>query len=85
MITVKIFGTEPPCVKCRKTEEVARKVGERFPGRVMVEKHLALSEEGDKYGVMLTPTVVINDKVVAVGKVPTESNFEKFYQQELEG
>lgn len=85
MVTVKIFGTEPPCAKCKKAEETARKAAAKFPGQVVVEKYPAMSEEGDKYGVMMTPTVVVNEKVVAAGSVPSESDFERIYKQELEG
>jgi len=40
---------------------------------------------GDKYGIMLTPTMVINDTVVAVGKVISEDELAKAIKKELEG
>jgi len=84
MIKVKIFGSTPPCAKCKEVERRAIKVAEKYPGKVEVAKFDALSEEGDKYGIMLTPTVVINDKVVAVGKVVSEDDLEKLIKKELE-
>jgi len=54
-------------------------------GKIEVAKFGALSEEGDKYGVILTPTVVINDTVVAVGKVISEDELEKLIKKELGG
>ena len=84
MIKVKVFGTNPPCAKCMECEKRAKNVAERFNGQVEVEKFDALSKEGDKYSVMLTPTVVINDKVISVGKLLTEKEFEKAIHKQLE-
>jgi len=85
MVKIKVFGTTPPCAKCMETEKRAKNAAEKFSGQVEVEKLDALSKEGDKYTVMLTPTVVINEKVVAVGKVPTEADFESAIKKELGG
>lgn len=85
MIEVKIFGTTPPCAKCKKAEETARKAAQKFSGQVKVEKFDALSLEGNKYNIMLTPTTVVNDKVVAMGKVLSEKRLETIIKSELEG
>lgn len=85
MIKVKVFGSTPPCTKCKEAEKRAIKVAEKYPGKIEVAKFGALSEEGDKYSVILTPTVVINDTVVAVGKVISEDELEKLIKKELEG
>ena len=74
MIEVKVFGTTPPCVKCKEVTRRATKISEKYPGKVGVTHFDALSEEGDKYGIMMTPTIVINDKVVSIGKVPSEDD-----------
>ena len=84
MIEIKVFGTTPPCAKCKEMERRAKNIAAKYPGKVEVAKFDALSEEGDKYGIMLTPTVVINDKVVAVGKVLSEDELEKSIKKELE-
>ena len=84
MIEVKVFGTEPPCARCKEVTKRASKVAEKYPGAVNVAHYDALSQEGDKYGIMMTPTMVINDKVVSVGKVPTESDIEKMLKKEME-
>ena len=84
MITVKVFGTTPPCAKCKEMERRAKNVAEKYPGQVTVNKFDALSEEGDKYSVMLTPTVVANEKVIAVGKLISEDELENIVKKELE-
>jgi hypothetical protein len=65
-------------------ERRAQNVATRYPGQVDVTKFYALSEEGDKYTVMSTPTVVIDDKVIAIGKLLSEEELEKFIKKELE-
>ena len=84
MIEVKVFGTKPPCARCKEVTKRASRVAEKYPGTVSVTHYDALSEEGDKYGIMMTPTLVINDKVVSVGKVPNEEDIEKMVKKEME-
>lgn len=84
MVKVKIFGTTPPCAKCKEMEKRAHNVAARFSD-VEVAKLDALSEEGDRYGIMSTPTIVVNDKVVAIGKLVTEEELEKIINKEMEG
>ena len=85
MIKVKVFGSTPPCAKCKEVEKRARSVAGKYPGKVEVAKFDAFSEEGDKYGIMLTPTTVVNDRVISVGKVISEDELEKVIKKELEG
>ena len=84
MIIVKVFGATPPCAKCKEVEKRAKKVAQKFPGEVVVTKLDAISGEGSKYNVLFTPTVVINDKVVASGEVISESDLEKAIKKEME-
>ena len=83
MIEVKVFGTTPPCAKCKEVTRRANKVAEKYPGKVGVTHIDALSAEGDKYGILMTPTIVINDKVVSFGKVPSEDDIEKMIKKEI--
>ena len=84
MVKIKIFGSTPPCAKCKEAERRAKNVATKYPGKVNVAKFDAFSEEADKYGIMLTPTMVINDKVVAVGKVISEEELDRSIKKELE-
>jgi protein-disulfide isomerase len=84
MIKVKIFGSTPPCAKCKEVEKRANKVAEKYTGTVEVSKFDAISEEGQKYNVMFTPAVVVNEKVVASGEVISEGDLEKAIQKEME-
>jgi len=84
MITIKVFGSTPPCAKCKEVEKRANNVAQKYPGQVEVTKLDAISEEGRKYSVMFTPTVVVNDRVVATGEVISENELEKLLKKELE-
>lgn len=69
MLTIKVIGPTPACVKCKRAEREAREAAKRFDGQVLVEKVDALSDEGQSYGLLGTPTVVLGDQVLASGKV----------------
>lgn len=78
-----MFGPSPGCAKCQAAERVAHEVAQKFEG-VTVEKYDVFSEEAEKYNVMMTPTVVVNDITVEVGKVPSAEKLEKVVKNELE-
>jgi small redox-active disulfide protein 2 len=82
---IKIFGGEPPCAKCKATERVATAAVTELGLNAKVVHISAISEEADRYDIMLTPAVVINDKVVLSGKVPTKEEFKKILQKEIKG
>jgi hypothetical protein len=69
VITIKVFGTTPPCVKCKRAEREALKAAGEFPGQVDVQKLDALGPEAEAFGMIVTPTVVVDDEVVGSGRV----------------
>ena len=85
MVKVKIFGSVPPCAKCKDLEKVAKKIAEKYPNQIEVSKFAAVSDEGDKYGIIFTPAVVVNDKVISSGKLMSESELEVYIRKELGG
>ena len=85
MIEVKVYGSEPPSVKCKQVEGAARKAAEKFPGQVTVEKHSALSPEAVALQLLMTPAVVVNGKVISQGRVPKNDELERIFRSELGG
>jgi protein-disulfide isomerase len=69
MLQIKVFGTTPPCANCARAEREARKAAEQFPDQVEVVHLDALGPEAQRYGLMVTPVIVVGDQVVATGKV----------------
>ena len=83
MIKIKIFGSTPPCAKCKELERRAKNAAGKYHDQVEVTKFDAFSAEGDKYGIMLTPAMVINNKVISAGKLISEEEIEKATKKEM--
>ncbi len=66
---IKVLG--PGCAKCKKTEELVRKVVNEANIDASVEKVSDLMQIAG-YGVFGTPAVVVNGEVKCVGKIPTK-------------
>ena len=84
MIKIKIFGSTPPCASCKELERRAVNVAGKYSDQIEVTKFDAFSVEGDNYGIMLTPAMVINDKVISAGKLISEEEIEKAIKKEME-
>jgi len=69
MIHIKVLGSG--CANCKRVEAVARKVVETLGLDAEVEKVTDFSEIM-KWPILSTPGLVINDKVVSSGRIPTE-------------
>ena len=39
--------------------------------------------QGDKYGIMMTPTVVVNDEIAVVSKAPSEKKPEEIIRSKV--
>jgi small redox-active disulfide protein 2 len=72
---IEILGTG--CSKCNKTKEVIEKVLKSTGVKAEVDKVEDI-ETILKYGVMITPAVVVDGDVKIVGKVPDEKEVRKW-------
>ncbi len=68
MKKIQILGTG--CPKCRKLAENAEAAARELGAEVEIEKVTEINEIM-KFGVMMTPALVIDGKVKVVGKVPS--------------
>jgi hypothetical protein len=70
MIHIEVIGLDPPCEKCTQLLENAKAAAAQAGIEAEVVKRWALSPEiRDKYGLLLSPALVIEGVVVAQGKV----------------
>ena len=67
------------CAKCAKLEENARAAVAALGLEATVE-HVKDMDRILDYGVMITPGLVVDGKVVASGKVPSREDIQKLIQ-----
>jgi len=70
MLQIKILG--PGCPNCHKVEENARSAVTNMGIQADFEK-ISDYAEIQKYHILGTPGLVINEKVVCAGRIPDES------------
>lgn len=70
MLHIKVLGSG--CANCHKVEELAKQAVAQLGVEAKVELVTDM-QEMLRYGVMSTPAIVINDKLVSAGRVPALS------------
>jgi small redox-active disulfide protein 2 len=68
MITIKILG--PGCANCRRLEEQSRKAAQELGIDAEIVK-VSDTEGILAYDVLATPGLVINEKLVSSGRIPS--------------
>ncbi len=68
---IKILGTG--CAKCQKLEHLTRETVASLGLDATIDK---VTDPGEiaSWGVMTTPALVVDDRVVAAGRVPSEAD-----------
>ncbi|MFA7289886.1 MAG: thioredoxin family protein [Melioribacteraceae bacterium] len=69
MLKIKVLGTG--CKKCQTLESIVREVIKNNNIEAVIEKVEDISAIVS-YGVLTTPALVINEKVVSAGSLPKE-------------
>ena len=69
MKTIKILGTG--CARCKQTEAIIRETLDEIGVSANIEKVTDI-QDIFSYDVMVTPAVVVDEKVLFKGKVPTK-------------
>lgn len=70
MLNVKILGSG--CANCKRLEATARKVIQTLGIEAEVEKVTDYAEIM-KYPILSTPGLVVNEKLVSAGRIPSEA------------
>ena len=68
MLTIKVLGSG--CANCKRLEQLALKVVNDLSVEAQVVKVTDPTQYAD-YGVLATPGLVINEKTVSSGRVPS--------------
>ncbi|MBL8101147.1 MAG: thioredoxin family protein [Anaerolineales bacterium] len=68
MLTIKILGSG--CANCKRLEQIVRKIVEEMSIEAEVIKVMEYPDIM-AYGITSTPGLVINEKVMSFGRIPT--------------
>ena len=81
MLTIKVLGSG--CANCKKLEAIAHQVVDQMGIQAEIIK---VTEYPDimAYNIMSTPGLVINEKVVSSGRIPTPAEVTTFLASALE-
>ncbi len=74
MIEIKILGTG--CPKCKALEKLTRIVVEKAAIEANITKVENIADIM-RYNVMVTPALVINEKVIFKGRIPTMNELQQ--------
>jgi len=81
MLTIKVLGSG--CANCKKLEAITRQSVSTLGIEAEVIK-VTEYPEIMKYNILSTPGLVINEKVVSTGRVPSEAEITTFITNALE-
>jgi small redox-active disulfide protein 2 len=81
MLTIKVLGSG--CANCKRLEQIARKV---IADLALEAEVIKVTDYNDimAYNVLSTPGLVINEKVVSYGRIPSPAEVTTFVTSALE-
>jgi len=82
IINIKILGTG--CTKCKNLEKVTREVVIENNFDADIQKVEDITQIMT-YGVMMTPALVVNEKVLFSGRVPSKSEIKNYIDKSING
>ncbi len=80
MIEIKVLG--PGCANCKRLEQIAHRVVDDLGVEANIIKVTDYNEIVN-LGVMRTPGLIINDKVVSSGRIPAIEEVEDWLKEVL--
>ena len=81
MITIKVLGSG--CANCKRVEQIAHKVVTEMSIEAEVIKVTDYNDIAS-YSILSTPGLVINEKVVSSGRIPTPAEVTTWVANALE-
>ena len=80
MLNIKVVG--PGCMNCEKLANLCKEVIEEHQIPATLEKVTDRSQFAD-LGILLTPGLIVNGKVLSSGKIPVKSTLEHWFKDML--
>ena len=81
MLSIKVLG--PGCTNCERVEKVVLEIVSEMALEAKVEK-VKDYREFARYGLMYTPGLVLNEKLVCGGRIPSKSEVTSWMMTALE-
>ncbi len=81
MLTIKVIGSG--CANCKRVEQIARKVVEEMSLEAEIVKVTDYNDIA-AYNILSTPGLVVNEKVVSYGRIPTPAEVTTWLTDALE-
>jgi small redox-active disulfide protein 2 len=81
MLTIKVLGSG--CANCKRVEQIVRKVVEDLALQAEVIK-VTEYPEIMKYNILSTPGLVVNERIVSTGRIPTPAEVTTWLTSALE-
>jgi small redox-active disulfide protein 2 len=81
-MVIKVLGAG--CANCKKLEAVTREVVKELDAPATIE-HVTDYKDIASYGVMATPGLVIDEKVVSAGRIPSKAEVTTWITSALSG
>ncbi len=85
MLNIKVLG--PGCYKCRALEQAAAlaldEFTREFPDVEASLVHVTEFSEFERYHVLFTPVLVVNEKVLCSGQIPRQDKIIAWYREAL--
>lgn len=82
MLTIKVLGSG--CANCKRVEQIARKVVAEMALEAEIIKVTDYSDIM-AYNILSTPGLVVNEKVVSSGRIPTPAEVTTWLADALAG
>jgi small redox-active disulfide protein 2 len=79
-MVIKVLGSG--CPNCKRVELLAKEVTRELGVEAQIEK-VSGYKEIMSYGIMATPGLVIDEKVVSAGRVPSKTEMTKYITSAL--
>ena len=76
---IVLVTAEVECGKCREAKAVLGRVAERLPG-VEVRVLKTTDPEAAAYGIVMSPTVIVDNTIIASGRAPNEKRLAAFIE-----
>jgi small redox-active disulfide protein 2 len=70
MLSIKVLG--PGCSNCAKVEQIAHQAVDALGTEAYIEK-VTDRQAWQKYGLLYTPGLVVNEKLVCAGRIPNQA------------